>query len=402
MNRFLGESIKKTMIISLTAVTALSASEIDGAFAVGKATGHIRAAHVGNDYDAGGNNYTTAIGGELKYETAAWNDLRLGVAVYISQKAGFATGDDAKINGDFLDENKNSYAYIGEGYIDYSRDDFTLHVGRQLLDTPLADTDDIRMNPNTFEAAIATYNGIEGTTLVGGYVTRWAGYDSGDDKSTFKKLGGAESNGVVVVGALNKSVENFTLQGWYYGIDRVANAFYADTTYVVALNDMAEAELSAQYVSFSEDKASGVDGNAYGLGINVNVGMLTVGASYNSVSNDDGKIIVNGYGGGPYLTSMEEWTIDGMEDAKAYQLSGEFDFGSLGINNMTLTALYGVFKSVPLETKVREWDIIAVYAISEAVTMDASYAKINDCYDNADNGADAGYSRFLARINYNF
>jgi hypothetical protein len=394
--------MKKTILMSLAAAAALNAADVNSEPNAGHVSGQIRAAYVANDYDAGGNDYAAALGGVLKYETRTWNGFKLGAAAYASQKADFATGKDSKANGDFLDENKKSYAYVGEAYIDYSASDLTLRVGRQLLDTPLADTDDIRMHPNTFEAAIATYGGIENTTLIGGYVTRWAGFDSGDDKSTFKKPGGAESDGIAVAGILNTSVDNLSLQGWYYGIDRVADAFYADATYTLAFNDTASAELAAQYAMFNEDKASSVDGSVYGLGIRINAGAFTMGTAYNRAFNHEGKTVVNGYGGGPYLTSMEEWTIDGMEDAKAYQISGEVDMGFAGIEGLSISTLYGIFKSAALETRIKEWDLILAYELSEMITVDASYAVINDCYDNADGGSDAGYRRALVRANFNF
>lgn len=394
--------MKKTIILSLATVAALSGSETNTASATDKASGKIRAAYVGNDYDAGGNDYASALGGVLKYETRTWNGFQLGVAGYVSQKAGFATGEDSKTNGDFFDENKKSYAYVAEAYVDYGADDFTLRIGRQLLDTPLADTDDIRMHPNTFEAAIATYRPFEKTTLVGGYVTRWAGFDSGEDKSTFKKLDGADSDGAAVVGALEESIENLSVQGWYYGIERVADVFYGDATYTLAFNETAGTEFSMQYATFHEDKASGADGHVYGLGINLHVGLITLGAAYNRASNDEGKAVVNGYGGGPYFTSMEEWTIGGMEDARAYQLGGEMDMGFTGLEGLSISTLYGIFKSAPLDTKIKEWDVILAYEFSESFTLDTSYARIKDCHRNADGGTDAGYSRFLTRANYSF
>lgn len=393
--------MKKTVLLSLVAVGALNAESITEAFASGKANGHIRTAYINNNYDAGGNDYATAIGGELKYETAPWNDFKLGIGAYVSQKIGFATGDNTTTNGDFFDENKKSYAYVGEAYLDYSAGDLTLRVGRQLLDTPLADTDDIRMNPNTFEAAIATYTPMEGTTLLGGYMTRWAGVDSGEDKSTFKKLGGVESRGAAVAAIMSERIENLSMQGWYYGIDRVADIVYGDATYTMAFSETAGGELTAQYATFNEEDASAVEGQVYGLGLTLNVGAITLGAAYNRASNAEGKAVVNGYGGGPYFTSMEEWTIEGMEDAKAYQFSTEIDMG-FALEGMSLTVFYGLFKSAPLATKIKEWDVILAYTLSDTFNLEASYARVSDSYDNGESGADAGYSRFLTRLNYNF
>ena len=401
--------MKKVIVLSMAAVVALSATSIDEAFVAGKANGQIRAAYVSQDNAVDTDTYGTSLGGVLKYETADWNGLKLGVAAYISQKLHFATGDfdENKANPDLFGEDTKSYAYVGEAYVDYTMGDLNLKVGRQLIDTPFADTDDIRMHPNTFEAAIATYSGIEGTTLVGGYVTRWAGYDSGDDISKFKKLGGDESDGVAVIGALNESIENLALQAWYYNIDEVADAIYTDATYAIPFSETMGLELSAQYAHFSEEKESGMDGNVYGIGAAFNVGALTLGAAYNKASNEEGKSISNGFGGGPYMTSMEEMTIDGFEDVKAYQLSAELDLANAGLEGLTLTALYGDFKSTPADMKVKEIDLIAAYEISEALSAEVSYAMVDDknkntAVDEFDVAYDGGYDRFLVRLNYNF
>ena len=399
--------MKKSVWMSLAAVAALSGAGIDGAFAAGQAGGDIRAVYVDQDNEIVEDTYTTAVGGILKYETAEWNGIKLGAGAYVSEKLGFASGSGDKLNYDVLSSKNGSYAYVGEAYIDYSANDFSLRVGRQLIDTPFADTDDIRMHPNTFESVIASYGAIEKTTLVGGYITRWAGYDSGEDISEFKKLSEG-SNGAVVIGLTNESIENLAIQGWYYGADKVADIYYADAVYVIPFNETVGLEISAQYALFSEDKNtagadSGSDGKVYGLGASLNVGAVTMGAAYNRGSNDEGKTLSNGFGGGPFMTSMEEWTIDGMEDVKAYQVSAAIDMAGLGIEGLSLTALYGSFKSAPSNTEATEIDVIATYEINERWGVDMSYATIDDRNNNiGDGGTDGGYSRFLARMSYNF
>jgi len=399
--------MKKAVVISMVAAVALNATSINEALVAGKVSGVIRTAYVNQDNAVGSDTYGTSIGGVLKYETADWNGLKLRVGAYVSQKLQAVSGDADKneLNNDLSDIDGKSYAYVGEAYLDYTMDDLNLRVGRQQIDTPFADTDDIRMHPNTFEAAIATYSGIKGTTLIGGYVTRWAGYDSEGSvsKDKFKKLGGDESNGVAVVGIINDSVENLTLQGWYYNIDEVSDAIYTDATYTIPFSETMGLELSGQYGHFSEKKGSGMDGSVYGVGAGLNVGALTLGAAYNKALNDDGKSVSNGFGGGPYMTSMEEWTIDGANDVKAYQFNAELDLANAGLDGLVLTALYGNFKSDTDGTKVTEFDLIASLELSEATTGDISYAMIDDKNSNADgNGGDGGYDRFLVRLNYNF
>lgn len=198
--------MKKITLLALAVIAHVSANEIDNAFKSGTFSGQLRGAHVNQNNAASTDTYGTAIGGQLKYETGTWHGVRLGVAAFISEKMNFASGDADKseLNSDLFDLNGDSYAYLGEGYVDYTADDYSLRIGRQKLSTPFADTDDIRMQPNTHEAAILTYNGIDHTTLTGGFITRWAGYDySVTDKTHFQKPAEG-SHGAAVFGIKTK------------------------------------------------------------------------------------------------------------------------------------------------------------------------------------------------------
>lgn len=400
--------MKKVIEISLIAIAALHGTNIENIFTSGKISGQLRAAHITQNNAVDIDTYGTAVGGLLKYETGSWNDFTLGTAVYVSQKVRFLSGnlDEGKANNDLFANNASSYAYLGEAYIDYSANDFTLRIGRQTIDTPFADTDDVHMHPNSFEAIMATYTGLEKNILVGGYIKRFAGYDSGDDISVFKRLDGLDSRGAAFFGITDERVENLALQGWYYKIDTIANAIYADGVYTMAVNETINVELSAQYGHFSEEQNSNVDGDVYGIGAKGSIGMVTMSAAYSKVCNAEGKKVINGFGGGPYYTSMEEMTIDGMEDARAYKLNGELDMSEIGLEGLKMSASYGSFKSTPMNWSVHESDFIVAYQINEAITAQMSYAFINDnnknILNNGTNDYDGGYNRLFLRLDYNF
>jgi len=339
--------------------------------------------------------YGTSIGGILKYETAEINHMKLGIGAYISQKIGYLSGSGEKTNPDFFDAERSSFVYLGEAYVNYTAGDLSITVGRQLLDTPLDDRDDIRMLPNTFEGAVAVYNAADDLIFTAAYLKRWAGYDSGEDISKFKRLDGMDSKGEALVGIQSEQIENLALQGWYYSIDNIADAFYTDATYSMKINDAFQIDLGGEYVHFSQDNGSGVDGNVYGIEASLTYEMLNFGMAYNRSYNQDGTSPSNGLGGGPYFTSMEEWTIDGMEDVRAYQLSGAIDMEPMGIEGLALTVLYGNFESAPLDQKVHETDLIATYSFSETLNASMSYAIIDD-------NTNTGYDRFLVRMIYQF
>jgi hypothetical protein len=264
---------------------------------------------------------------------------------------------------------------------------------------------------------MAAYNGIENTIVTAGYLTRWAGFDSPrghtDSINEFKKFGlNHDSNGVVLFGVTNQSFDNIALQGWIYSVDKVTDAVYVDGVYTLAVNETSGIDFSAQYTHFHQDNdkdgfKTGMDGAVYGVGVDVRIDMLTLSAAVNLAHNKEGTRIINGLGGGPYYASMEEWTIDGLEDAKAYRLGGDLDLGAVGVDGLVLLAGYGDFKSAPLETHVQEIDLIANYAMNKRLNVDVSYAMIEDnnkntAMDEFNVAYDGGYDRFLVRLNYTF
>lgn len=404
--------MKKSLLLGFVVAGCLSASDFTEVFTDGKSSGEIRIGSINQNNAVGADTYGTSLGGWLKYETGAWKDVTFGMAAYMSQKISFLSGEGEGVTTDFFDANGKSFVYIGEAYANYSVNDLTVRIGRQLIETPFVNGDDVRMLPNTFEAAVGTYSALENTTITAGYLYRWAGFDSPQGHhehiNQFNQFGSNhDSNGVIMLGAVNESIENLVIQGWLYRTDKVTNIAYIETNYRFNFDEEKSVEFLAQYALLDENANSlgdktGMDGKVDGVAINLNFGHYRAGIAYNRGLNGEGKAAVDGLGGGPYYTSMEEMTIDGLEDVKAYQLRGEVEMSGIGIQGVNFTAAYGVFKSSPANVKITEIDLVAVYKMSDTLSTDVSYAKIEDRNNNFNAGDDAGYSRFLARLNYTF
>ncbi|MDP3465738.1 MAG: OprD family outer membrane porin [Sulfuricurvum sp.] len=400
--------MNKSLLLGFVVVGYLSASDFTG----GKSSGEIRIGSIKQNNAVGADTYGASLGGWLKYERAAWNDVTFGMAAYVSQKISFLSGEGERVTTDFFDANGKSFIYIGEAYVDYSVSDLTVRIGRQLIETPFVNGDDVRMLPNTFEAAVGTYSAIEKTTITAGYLYRWAGFDSPQGHhehiNEFNQFGSNhDSNGVIMLGVVNESIENLVIQGWLYRTDKVTNIAYTAAHYSLNFDEATSVEFLAQYALLDENANSlgdktGMDGKVDGLAITLNFGLYHAGIAYNRALNGAGKVAVDGLGGGPYYTSMEEMTIDGLEDVKAYQLRGEVEMSGIGIQGLNFAVAYGVFKSSPSDVKITEMDFVAVYKMNDTVSTDVSYAKIEDRNNNFNAGNDAGYSRFLARLNYTF
>lgn len=388
-------------------------SSLDEAFAQGKTEGNIRLLYINQDNHAEGTptTYAGSIGGQLKYETAKWNHLSVAASAFVSQKISGLSGDHSKneLNLDVFGEEGNSFAYMGEAYVDYYNKQFNFRIGRQKLDTPMNDRDDIRMLPNTFEAVMLGYGGIEDFVFVGGYVQRWAGYDSGGDISMFKDIPNDPDRqenvrkGVILAGVMNESLENVELQAWYYDFDKVAGVTYLDAIYAAEYKIGLSVETGLQFGNYKESASSGTEGDVYGGILAIGYSSFSLGAAFNAMDTADGKTLVLGYGGGPYFTSMEEMTIGYMNDAEAYVFSAEVDFEKFSIDGLSLYYAYGKFNGndgAGDPQKYEENDVVLSYGFHDNADIQISYAMVDD---KAHSGAeDSGYDRCLMRANYYF
>ena len=393
-----------TILAVALSTTAWAAESFDEAFKNGKAGGNVRLAHIHQSNDATGaeTTYATAVGGILKYETLNYQGLQLAAAAYISQNIHALSGDhdEGERNPDFFDDERKSFIYIGEAYANYKQEDVTVRIGRQQLDTPLANTDDIRMHANTFEAAVAVYEGLEDTVITAGFIGRWAGFDSGDDISEFKKAAGTGGRGTAALGVSNTSVENLAVQGWYYESDDLLRALYADAVYAAELSEGLELEAGVQAANFGEKASSGVAGSVVGLSLSLDLNPVTLSAAYNRAFNDDGEAVVNGFGGGPYFTSMAEMTIDGLNDAQALMIGAEMNFSDLGAKGLTAAYAYGSLEGNTPESEYEEHDFVVTYAYEELLDVELLYADVKDKTNPA--ATSEGYSLLLTRVNYHF
>ncbi len=387
--------MKKILTFSILASSLLFADSVNEVFANGEIEGQIRGGYINVDPEGESSSDAFSLGGFLKYESGSFYGLKGVVGLYTSQGLGLNSSDK---NGDFFNLDSKSYSLLGEAYLSYESSGFSLSSGRMLLDTPFADGDDIRMMPNMFEASVLSYSGISDLTLIGAYVTKWAGFDAGSPDK-FIKLSGDGTDGTVMLAGIYSGLANTEIGAWYYGVDEIADIAYLDATYSMEL-DSIELEISGQYANLSQSNQSGVDGDVFGLSASVAFEGLSLSGAYNKASNSDGSSVINGFGGGPYFTSMDEMTIDGLEDAKAYLIGAEYDFSNLGLDGISLGVAYGVFEDSINAQETNEMDIVVAGEVAENVDFELIYASLEDDIDSKT--PDFNFDRLLVRVNYNF
>jgi len=394
----------KIVISSITAIalssSVFAANSIDDAFngyKSAKVSGQLRVGYINQESDdksTDANNIAT--GGYLKFETGEVNGFSAGAAFYTTHRMSKNNAQDVATNL-FDQTDGDGFSILGEAYIQAHRNNTTFTAGRQQIDTPFADSDDIRMIPNLFEAYVLTNNDVEDTTFIVAHIKKWAGVDA-PTQDRFEDLYAA-GDGTTMLATVYSGIKNSEISAWYYNIDELTDVFYIEGITEFSLNENLMLALSAQYANFSEDGTTGVDGNVYGL--SADLGIKSVGVNlvvaYNGSSNDTGKSVVNGFGGGPYMTSMDEMTVDGLNDAKAYMVGIGKEYG-----DFAFFYGYGNFKEDSTMSEVDESNLVAEYSYSDNLSFILMYTdlKSNDAAGANDNAASFDRVQFYA--NYNF
>ncbi len=392
------------------------ASNLKEMFTKGTASGQIRTGWLTLDSDEEGAETLDdwAIGGQLKFETAPLMGISLGAAFYTSHS--ITQGDEDEFN-DEMSSADQKYDLLAESYIMLGYDAFGAVLGRQVIDTPFADSDDIRMTPHTFEALTASYDLDDvGLSFDAGWLTRWQGVDADyPDDADFGDLVEG-SDGTAMLGA---SYANDMLEGglWWYGIMDVANVFYGDIYAPIPFSEGVELTLGAQFSTQSDDsnaetlEARGAEtaGDLYGLMAELSFAGFTVGAAYTHAAVDEGEALFGGFGGGPFFTNIDTLVANEFaagQDADAYTLSLGYDFSDLGVSGLSIGYVFGQYeggadpKDPNANADVIEHNIWLEYEFGDGWSMDAVYVMSSDEENDANTEWD--YDRAQIRLNYTF
>ncbi len=344
------------------------------------------------------------LGGHLHLASKRWYGMMVGIEGYAVVDPGLNNDDLHRIDTEFFDANGDSFVTLSQGYLDGLWGHTELKIGRQALDTPHADSDDIRMMPNYFLAYMLSNRDIDGLTLRIGKIEQMGGWENGIDASKFvsveKVLGADEkTDGIYVASAQYEGIENLSLQAWYYAIDEIADVLYLEAGYEVPM-DRATLTLGLQYDGASDrgDALIG-DVDAKTFGISAETGFengLTLLIAYNT---DRGKGAFGSLGGGPFFTSLEDQTLDAIgAEGDAWIVGGSYDFENIGWQGLQSGIVYGRFTADEKDRYKRaETDLVCQYHFGDRFDITAAYAIVDDR-----TAADDDYNLFRLIANYNF
>ena len=391
-------SVRK-VIDSIGELESKDITMVDGIkhmFVDGKISGQLRTIYAGyNQKQIGSEDtYATAIGGIVKYELAEYKGFNAGVALYASKDIDFATGSANKQNNE-LSSTDGSYADLAEAYVNYTYKDLNIRLGRQTLDTPLADSDDIRMIQNSFNAYVLSYM-YEGVDFIAGHIVSWQGVDAGlDDGWSRASMNGTSFGGI----SYNNGLE---FGFWYYNITQQTNATYAELGRTYNFNKDIYIHGMLQYLYESELNKSGLGADIYGALFDFIAYDIGFHIAYDKANRKAGLQSFSGIGGGTMYTSMDTAIIDNISvdrDAQAVVSGITYDY-----KNFSFLYAYGDFLGKADGSGVKahlvEQDISLEYQFNEALTIASIYVISEDKESLNKTGDD--WNRFQLMINYNY
>ena len=372
-----------------------------------------RLGYISLDADAAPEMSSFAAGGHLHMDTKRYLGIMAGVAFYTVQDMGFNSSDPAKVNPDFFDKDLDAFSLLGEAFLDGKWGKTSIRVGRQVLDTPHADSDDIRMIPDLFSAYTITNNDINGLTITAGLIDRMAGWENEIDASEFINVGkvmgiklgttGDEStDGAYIFSANYNGIENFDFDFWAYKFDDLAYDLYFEVGYLLNICNANTIGFGLQYDNANDtgDKLAGViDANTWGVNVEAvfeDVG-LTILAAYNQDNGDTGAF--TSLGGGPFFTSIEDQTLDAIGgEGIAYIFGVSYALELQDLGDLIIGSVYGKFEADDTDNyDTREIDIYLEYNYQDKYIVEAAYAKVDDlAFDNND------FDQFRLIISANF
>lgn len=345
--------------------------------------------------------YTTAIGGMLKYELAVLNGFNAGFAFRTSQDIGVATHEASitKTSGNSnLSSSAGVYTKLTEVYVNYKYNGLNIRLGRQVIDTPLADSDDWSMNSNSFEAYIATYE-YSDFSFMAGNLQNWQGTDAGLDNSWVSH----GENGTYLVGVIYSQA--FDMSAWYYDISvkgAETKAIYFDASYSYEFNKNISLNSSIQYINQSQVNNSGVEANIYGALEELAVYGATINVAYSKSLENIDKKSFSGFGGGVLYTSMNIMILDVIaQDREADAFMAMINYNLFGADiYYAYTNFIGGKNSLGKEEHIVERDIGVNYAFNDNFELVSVYVIEEDFKSSVKTPND--WERFQVMLRYTF
>ncbi len=365
------------MIMSIN----IYADTLSDALSHAKSDGMVRLGYQSHETD---NDTDTefALGVKLHFETAPYYGLQAGATLFTSH----GNGKEGFEGIAFFDKNNEDYAILGEAYLKGKFSDTTLFLGRQSFDTPFADSDDIGMVPNTFEALTLLNTSLKDTTIFLSHVQKWSGVDS-ETPGTFSDIN--DNEGMQILGITYEGVSKMILSGWFYHLKDRVKISYLEANYEDETDRFTYgAALQYSFQDYDHTESSTIYGVAASFGVK-KVGVTTT-IAYNKVH---GSAADNFFGGGPFFTNAEHNTLrEEGPDGETILYAITWDASTIGAEGLNFIA--NIDAHAGEQNPATEYDIGMRYAYSDTLNFSAIYSDV-------ENG-DLAFQNLRMFVNYHF
>lgn len=366
-------------------------------FTEGEVYGRLRSNNFFWDWDTQkdgttADNKMMGLGGSLVYKTGFFNGFGATVGFYgtvplhgDNKDAFSATTNYGKAGKDTYhtraDGTEGAMGNFAEAYLEYKAGKNNFKIGRQGIDSMMLATNDTKMIPNTFEAAVLESKGIlPDTTLRGAYIVSqklrdhqsfhsiiaFEKYNENDDSGVHKGLTPSLISGagqdvnpeMVLVTAQNTSIPNLKLNAEYVGVDGFVKTAIAEANYQIKLNDAWTLTPGVRYLRQMDDGAGAIGGAALSGTFKGNTTYVGAANGYTDPNNADGSIIMarlvaasgplelsagyskvaddadiiapwRGFPTGGYTRSMAQ--VDWIANTQNWAVKAVYDFGKAGV-----------------------------------------------------------------------
>ncbi|AOO63830.1 OprD family outer membrane porin [Sulfurospirillum halorespirans] len=355
-------SLVAAMVLGFSG-SVYAADTLADAFKNGKVNGELKAWYWDRTKDVSGgtsshnneNLINTAV--VIKYVTDSFYGLKLG-ATFQGNSMPWA---ESGAKTEFKDE-AGAGAVLSEAYIEYTLQNITAKIGRQMISTPLIKVNPLRIYTESFEGGTLINKDIPQTTLFAHYVDKFQGRSSyiSDNTDlgsapTFEKkviLGGAGTasyafDGAYGVGLTNTSLQNLTLTAQYVQVNDVhmgtkkddITMYYTEANYLLPMNNL-KLGFDVNYRGSRTDSnldSYNFEGNMLGLRLSL-LDMYGFGTSvaYSTVSDNDSVIM--GLGNGPTsytaLWIRGPYAYSSSSGMNAYKFTVNYDFAKAGVSGL--------------------------------------------------------------------
>lgn len=366
---------------------AKSVDDLSSMFTEGKTSGQFRTFYVDRQYQGGSGSTThrndLAVGGHLKFETAAFAGLSLASSFYTSNSIKWLAYD---VQDPSLTNNGENYSVLGEAYVNINLASYgtktNAKLGYQRYDTPMMGSDDARMTPNTFSAYKLTNTDVDGLKFQLAHIDAIAygsfsniysggilGATSGYPALAKPGSGKYHNLGQITVGKDTAGVTNaqltYTAKHFHVKVSNdyawdMYNTLYAElgTSWDCLLNSNIHPFVKAQVIKQNSvgDKLMGniagtgkIDSLYWGAKVGAKYAGFAAYVAYSQTGANDANsdssyenAIVSQFGGMPAYTQGMVTRHQFLAGTKATKYAAVYNFKSLGVN-LSTAAYYATF-----------------------------------------------------------